>query len=170
MTAHPYVILAQQSVQHYLNHQEKLPCPNPLSEEMKERSGAFVCIKKSDQLRGCIGTLEPTEDNLALEIIENSVKAALHDPRFSPVTGEELVDLDYSIDVIGPMEKVANRSELDPFIYGVVVRSEKKQGVLLPNLEGVDSAEKQIAICREKGQIGPDDSVEFFRFSVHRFK
>ena len=166
---HPYISLAQDSVHHYLNHHKKLSCPNPLSRDMELRSGAFVSIKKLKQLRGCIGTLEPCEPNLAMEIIENSLKAALHDPRFSPVTAEELQDLTYSIDVIRPLEKVSSIEELDPRMFGLVVRSNGKQGVLLPDLEGVDSVEEQIQICRTKGKIRDDEPVEMYRFQVDRF-
>ena len=169
MGAHPYISLAQESIQHYLNHHEKLSCPSPLPKDLQLRSGAFVSIKKLRQLRGCIGTLEPSEPNLAMEIIENSLKAALHDPRFSPVRAEELQDLSYSIDVIRPLEKVSTREELDPRIYGLVVRSKGKQGVLLPDLEGVDSAEEQIRICRNKGRIDEDEPTEMYRFKVDRF-
>ena len=166
---HPYVSLAQESIHHFLNHHEKLSCPNPLSTDLNSRSGAFVSIKKLKQLRGCIGTLEACEPNLAMEIIENSLKAALHDPRFSPVTSEELQDLSYSIDVIRPLEKILTIKELDPNIYGLVVRSNGKQGVLLPDLEGVDSTEEQIRICRAKGKISDGVPVEMYRFKVDRF-
>ena len=167
---HPYISLAQESVHHYLNHSRKLSCPEPLSKDLESRSGAFVSIKKLKQLRGCIGTLEPCEPNLAMEIIENSLKAALHDPRFSPVTSEELQDLSYSIDVIRPLEKIFTIKELDPNIYGLMVRSNGKQGVLLPDLEGVDSTEEQIKICRAKGKISDDVPVEMYRFKVNRFR
>ncbi len=167
---HPYISLAQESVHHYLNHRQKLSCPDPLSRDLKSRSGAFVSIKKLKQLRGCIGTLEPSEPNLAMEIIENALKAALHDPRFSPITAEELQDLSYSIDVIQPLEKISTPEELDPGIYGLVVRSNGKQGVLLPDLEGVSSVEEQIQICRSKGKISEDEPIEMYRFQVERFR
>ncbi len=170
MFQHPYVSLARESIQYFLSHQQKLPCPDPLSPDLVSRSGAFVSIKKSKQLRGCIGTLEPCEANLALEIIENALKAALHDPRFSPVTQQELQDLTYSIDVVQPLEKVSDLSELNPKIYGLVVRIKSKQGVLLPDLEGVNSPEEQIKICRDKGKIHPDDPIEMYRFKVDRFR
>ena len=167
---HPYVSLAQESIHHYLNCREKLSCPDPLSKDLNSRSGAFVSIKKLQQLRGCIGTLEPCEPNLAMEIIENALKAALHDPRFSPITAEELQDLTYSIDVVHPLEKITDVSELDPKIYGLVVKSNGKQGVLLPDLEGVDSTEEQIQICRAKGKIPDDAPIEMYRFKVERFR
>ena len=167
---HPYISLAQESVRHYLNHHEKLSCPDPLPSDLQSRSGVFVSIKKLKELRGCIGTLEPCEPNLAIEIIENSLKAALHDPRFSPVTAKELDSLSYSIDVIRPLEKISTIEELDPHTYGLVVRSDGKQGVLLPDLEGVDSTEEQIQICRAKGKIPEEDPVEMYRFKVDRFR
>ena len=167
---HPYVSLAQESIHHYLNYSEKLSCPNPLSNDLKSRSGAFVSIKKLQQLRGCIGTLEPCEPNLAMEIIENALKAALNDPRFSPITLGELQDLTYSIDVVRPLEKISDVSDLDPKIYGLVVRSNGKQGVLLPDLEGVNSTEEQIQICRSKGKIPDDELIEMYRFKVERFR
>ncbi len=170
MFQHRYVSLAQEAIHHYLNYSEKLSCPHPLSKDLTSRSGAFVSIKKLKQLRGCIGTLEPCEPNLAMEIIENALKAALHDPRFSPVTAEELQDLTYSIDVVRPLEKITDVSDLDPRVYGLVVRSNGKQGVLLPDLEGVDSIAEQIQICRAKGEIPHDAPVEMYRFKVDRFR
>ena len=167
---HPYISLARESIHHYLDHHEKLSCPTPLPEDLQTRSGVFVSIKKCKQLRGCIGTLEPCEPNLAMEIIENALKAALQDPRFSPITVEELQDLSYSIDVIRPLEKVSTAEELNPAIYGLVVRNNGKQGVLLPGLEGVDSIEEQIQICRAKGKIPDEDSIEMYRFKVDRFR
>ncbi len=170
MFQHPYVSLAQESIHHYLNYSEKLSCPDPLSKDLELRSGAFVSIKKLQQLRGCIGTLEPCEPNLAMEIIENALKAALHDPRFSPVTSDELQDLTYSIDVVRPLEKISDVSELDPKVYGLVVKCNGKQGVLLPDLEGVDSTEEQIKICRDKGKIPGHEPIEMYRFKVDRFR
>jgi len=170
MGTHPYVSLARESVGHFLNHHTKLPCPDPLSQDLQARTGAFVSIKKKRQLRGCIGTLEPSEANLAVEIIENALKAALHDPRFSPVSVEELEDLSYSVDVLRPLEKISSASKLDPKVYGLVVRSNSKQGVLLPDLEGVDSIADQIRICRDKGKIADDEPLEMYRFRVDRYR
>ena len=167
---HPYISLAQESIHHFLNHREKLSCPDPLSQDLRLRSGAFVSIKKLKKLRGCIGTLEPCEPNLAMEIIENALKAALHDPRFSPVTTEELQELTYSIDVVRPLEKISTLEDLDPDIYGLVVKSNGKQGVLLPDLEEVNSTEEQIQICRAKGKIPEDEPIEIYRFKVERFR
>ena len=167
---HPYISLAVQSVDHFLNKSEKLPCPKDLSQDLKGKAGVFVSIKKKDQLRGCIGTLSPQEPNLAMEIIENAIKAALKDPRFSPVTPQEISGLNFSVDVIFPLERIEDTSDLDPKVYGLVVKSKGKQGVLLPNLEGVKSTEDQIKICQAKGRIKETDPQVMYRFKVDRFR
>ena len=104
-----------------------------------------------------------------IAIIENAVKAATRDPRFSPVTPSEVSDLSFSIDVILPMEKVKDVKDLDPKKFGLVIKSDQKQGVLLPDLDGVQSVRDQIHICRNKGRIQANDPQEMYRFQVHRF-
>jgi len=167
---HPYISLAVQSVNHFFDKCEKLPCPKDLSPDLRGKAGVFVSIKRKDQLRGCIGTLNPQEPNLAMEIIENAVKAAIKDPRFSPITPQEVPNLNFAVDVIFPMERVEGSLDLDPKVYGLVVKSKKRQGVLLPNLEGVKSVEDQIKICRAKGRIKETDPQELYRFKVDRFR
>ncbi|CCQ91107.1 AMMECR1 domain protein [Nitrospina gracilis 3/211] len=164
----PY--LARKAVSHYLRHQEPLPCPPTLPDPLSRRAGAFVSIKNNGTLRGCIGTLEPQQETLAAEIIENAVKAATRDPRFDPVTQEEIGHLTFSIDVLSPLERVTNLSMLDPKQYGLVIRNDKKQGVLLPDLDGVPTVEEQVRLCRIKGGFTDDDLEEYFRFRVQRFR
>lgn len=165
----PYVKLAIDSVRFYLDHHQVLPCPGNLNGELKMRAGAFVSIKKKKQLRGCIGTMMPKEENLAKEIIENAVKAACRDPRFDPVSQDEFQDLTFSVDILSPLEKVEDLSTLNPKQYGLMVKSHSKQGVLLPDLDEVETVADQIRICRAKGKIRDDDPQEYFRFQVHRF-
>ncbi|MCF8721054.1 AmmeMemoRadiSam system protein A [Nitrospina gracilis] len=164
------VYLARKAVSHYLRHRCPLPCPANLPDSLKQRAGAFVSIKCKGTLRGCIGTLEPQQDTLAAEIIENAVKAATKDPRFDPVTEGELDDLTFSIDVLTPLEPVSDISMLDPKRYGLVVRNDKKQGVLLPDLEGVPTIAEQVRLCRLKGGFTDEDTEEYFRFRVQRFR
>lgn len=166
---HPYVVLARQAVRYYLDHGLPLPCPNDIPDELKQKFGAFVSIKKGGQLRGCIGTLTPNQPNLAMEIIRNAISAATKDPRFAPVEKEEMESLDFSVDVLSPMEKVTDPSELDCKRYGLVVMHEGRQGVLLPDIEGIDSTEDQIRICRRKAGIGNDEPVDMYRFQVKRY-
>jgi len=131
-------------------------------------AGVFVCLKKQGRLRGCIGTLEPTRESLAEEIRDNAVSAGLRDPRFSPVGPEELPELTYTVDVLGRPEPVDTLEELDPRRYGVIVSSGGRRGVLLPDLEGVDTPQQQVGIALEKAGISPGDSYRLERFRVIR--
>jgi AmmeMemoRadiSam system protein A len=137
---------------------------------MRGKAGVFVSIKKHGQLRGCIGTFEPDKSNVAQEIISNAVSSAIRDPRFLPVVAEELPDLTYSVDVLTTPEPVESEKELDPERYGVIVEKGKRHGLLLPDLEGVDTVEQQIDICRQKAGIAPDEPVKLYRFEVKRYR
>lgn len=166
---HPLAKLAKETVETYVKDR-KLPQPKDLTPEMKEKAGVFVSLKKHGQLRGCIGTFEPTTVNIAQEIISNAVSSATRDPRFMPVTPAELPDLTYSVDVLTCPVPVNSVKELDPRKYGVIVESGGRRGLLLPDLEGVDTAEHQIQICRQKAGIYPDEPVKLYKFEVKRYR
>jgi len=166
---HPVVKLAKEAVESYVR-EGKAPRPRESIPEMRERAGVFVSLHRHGQLRGCIGTFEPAKDNVAEEIIANAISSSTMDPRFPPVTVSELDDLEYSVDILTGPEPVADLGQLDPKEYGVIVESGWKRGLLLPDLEGVDSVEEQIAICRLKGGISASEPVHLYRFQVRRFK
>lgn len=163
------VVLARQALRHYLEHGRPLATPEPLPDEFNLRAGAFVSLKKGGDLRGCIGTVEPVRRNLAEEIIMNAVSAAVKDPRFEPVRPEEIDELTFSVDVLMPPEKIGSPADLDPRKYGVLLRSGQRSGLLLPDLEGIDTADEQIAIARRKAGIDPQEPVELYRFEVRRY-
>ncbi|MBO6150532.1 MAG: AmmeMemoRadiSam system protein A [Clostridium sp.] len=164
-----YVRLARASLENYILKKKRLALPEGLPEEMTgQRAGAFVSIHKHGKLRGCIGTFLPVTGSVAEEILRNAVSAATEDPRFDPITPEELPWLDISVDVLGTPEQVESPADLDPKKYGVIVSSGRKRGLLLPDLDGVDTAEDQIAICRQKGGIGKHEKVTLERFEVVR--
>jgi AmmeMemoRadiSam system protein A len=167
---HPIVALAKKTVETYARTGKRINPPKTLTPEMKEQSGVFVSIHKKGELRGCIGTFEPQENNIAQEVISNAISSATRDPRFDPVAADELKDLDYSVDVLTEPEPVPDESHLDPKKYGVIVQSGWRRGLLLPDLEGVNSAAYQIDICRQKGGIAPDEPVRLYRFEVKRYK
>jgi len=166
---HPMVKLAKDTVESYIR-KGKTPRPKKLTPEMKEQAGVFVSLHKHGQLRGCIGTFEPAKNSVAEEIIANAISSSTRDPRFSPVTASELDDLEYSVDILTKPEPVTDISQLDPKEYGVIVESGWKKGLLLPDLEGVDSVEEQIAICRLKAGISASEPLKLYRFQVRRFK
>jgi len=130
----------------------------------------LVSIHKFGELRGCIGTFEPTTKNVAEEVISNAISSATRDPRFPPIAPGELKDLEYSVDVLTSPEPVESQDKLDHKKYGVIVQSGYSRGLLLPDLEGVDSVEEQITICRQKAGIAPDEPVKLYRFEVKRYK
>ncbi|MFC1931248.1 AmmeMemoRadiSam system protein B [Chloroflexota bacterium] len=167
---HPLVRLAKKTIETYVKDGKTLPPPEELTPEMKEKAGVFVSLHKSGELRGCIGTFEPTRENVAAEIIQNAISSATRDPRFPPVAPEELDDLEYNVDVLTSPEPVADESQLDPKKYGVIVESGFRRGLLLPDLEGVDTVDYQIDICRQKAGIDPDEPVKLYRFEVKRYK
>jgi AmmeMemoRadiSam system protein A len=166
---HPVAKLAKKAVESYIRD-GKSPTPRRLTPEMRQRAGVFVSLHKHGQLRGCIGTFEPAKDNVAKEIIANAISSSTGDPRFPPVTASELDDLEYSVDILTRPEPVTDIGQLDHKKYGVIVESGWRRGLLLPDLEGVDSVEEQIAICRLKAGIPAGEPVKLYRFEVKRFK
>lgn len=162
--------LARKSVEAYIKERKIISAPMPLPEEMKDRAGVFVCLKKKGNLRGCIGTILATKENIADEIIHNAVSAATGDPRFSPVSSGETGDLHYSVDILTEPESVDGFDKLNPGKYGVIVKSGYKTGLLLPDLEGVDTVDEQVSIAMQKAGILPGEPVELFRFEVKRYE
>jgi len=167
---HPLVKLAKDTVEMYVREGKVLaPRDQDLVPEMKVRAGVFVCIKIRGMLRGCIGTFEPQEPDVAGEVIRNAVSAATCDPRFSCVRPEELDHIEYTIDVLTPPEQVNSEADLDPQRYGVIVQARGRRGLLLPDLEGVDTAGEQVGIAMQKAGIAPGTPVTLFRFEVKRY-
>ncbi len=163
------VSLAEEVIRSYVRSGEVPPPPDPVPPEMSARAGVFVSLHTGNgDLRGCIGTFEPSTENTATEIIQNAVSAATADPRFAPVRPDELDDLEVSVDVLSAPEPVRSLDELDPKRYGVIVQSGWRRGLLLPDLEGVDTVSRQVGIAMRKAGIGPDEEVALFRFTVER--
>ena len=167
----PYVALARKTLEAYVRNNRKIAIPGDLPVEMLgKRSGVFVSIKKHDRLRGCIGTISPVRRNIAMEIIENAISSGTQDPRFDPVEEEELDSLVYSVDVLMEPEPIDSVKQLDVLRYGVIVRSGRRSGLLLPNLEGVDTTESQVDIALQKAGIRPEEKYTMERFEVIRHK
>lgn len=165
-----YVKLARETVEKYVKGGFKIPVPDGLPSEMTERrAGTFVTLYKFGRLRGCIGTIYPLTDNIAKEIIQNAVSAAIRDPRFQPVSDIELKDLVYSVDVLGDTEDIDSPDQLDVKKYGVIVSNDYRKGLLLPNLDGIDTVEEQISIARQKAGITEGEKVKLQRFEVVRY-
>jgi AmmeMemoRadiSam system protein A len=165
----PHVTLALQAISAYVSAGKTVVPPAELSEELSGRAGVFVSLKKHGELRGCIGTIAPTQPTLAHEIVENAISAATRDPRFLPVEPDEIATLTCSVDVLFPAEPIDDVCHLDPIKYGVIVECGMRRGLLLPNLEGVDTVQGQIDIACRKAMIRPGEPIRLYRFEVKRY-
>ena len=165
----PWVQLARASVEAWVRRRITLPLPEGLPEALySTRAGAFVSIHEDGRLRGCIGTIGPTCACLGEEIIQNAISASSRDPRFDPIRPAELDYLEISVDVLGAPEDISSEEELDVKRYGVIVTRGAKRGLLLPDLEGVDTPQEQVAIARQKAGIAAGEAVKLQRFEVVR--
>lgn len=167
----PYVELAQKTIKNYLDDGRVFDADLAPETLREKKAGCFVSLhlKNNHELRGCIGTILPTCKNLAAEIINNAISAC-QDPRFLPVTKEEVDNLEISVDVLSEPEPISSINALDPKKYGVIVKAKDgRTGLLLPDLEGIDDSAYQVAIAREKAGINPNEPVYLYRFTVDRF-
>ena len=162
-----FVKLARATIETYVSTGEIPDLPKDLPDEMyRQRAGAFVSIKENGSLRGCIGTIQATRASVAEEILYNAISAAVKDPRFAPIEADELDKLVISVDILGETEEIDAPDKLDVKRYGVIVTKGRKRGLLLPNLDGVDTVEEQIAIAKNKAGIRPEEEVRLERFEV----
>ncbi len=169
--ADEYVKLAWKSMESYITKHKTIDVPDGLPEEMLvQQAGAFVSIHESGALRGCIGTILPTTDCVAQEIIDNAVSASTRDPRFDPITPEELPWLEVNVDVLSEPEDIESPDQLDVKKYGVIVSCGSRRGLLLPDLDGVDTVDQQIRIAMQKGGIREGEKIKLQRFTVTRHK
>ena len=192
---HPLISLAKTTVESFLKEGKIIYPPENFPKEfLTRRAGTFVTIENRGQLRGCIGTYLPTRESIAEEVIYNAIAAASEDYRFPAIALEELPDLSYTVYILNKPEPVRNVFELDPKEYGIIVKNspitenneqnnkirEKvtfdgkipyKTGLLLPDLEGIDTAEKQISIACEKARIDPKkEKISIYKFTVQKYK
>jgi uncharacterized protein len=160
-------------VAHITKQTDEIDAPNELSDMLKENLACFVSIHKTDgSLRGCIGTIEPKTDTLYHEIITNAISAASQDPRFQPVTNEELEDIEVSVDVLSKPEEVTDLNILNSKKYGIIVSDGSfRRAVLLPDIESVDSVEKQLRIVKKKAGLTNVDNNQLIikRFTTTRY-
>ncbi|NCO80385.1 AMMECR1 domain-containing protein [bacterium] len=186
---HPLVLLAKSAVETFIKEGKIISLLEDLPEEfLKRRAGTFVTIDKENELRGCIGTYLPTRINIAEEVIRNAIAAATEDYRFGSIQKEELPYLSYTVYILSYPEPVKDIKELNPKKFGVIIKTgpftfpnEKevvfdgvipyKTGLLLPDLEGVDTIEKQISIACQKGGIDPEsEKIFIYRFTVEKYQ
>jgi AmmeMemoRadiSam system protein A len=168
-TSSEIVSLARRTIEAYVREGRPLASPALHDPALPERAGVFVSLHRGGELRGCIGTILPTQATLAEEVVHNAIQASTQDPRFPPVTVDDLAELDVKVDVLHQPEG-CSVDDLDPKRYGVIVTSGWRRGLLLPDLEGVDDVEAQVAIAMRKAGIAPGERCGFERFKVDRYE
>ena len=169
---HSLAILAKQAVETYIKGRKIISLSEDLPKEFLERrSGTFVTIMKNDELRGCIGTYLATKQNIAEEVIHNAITAATEDYRFGPILEEELPYLSYTVYILNEPELINDISELNPKKFGIIVKAGNKTGLLLPDLEGVDTISQQISIAYRKAGINPkQEKTAVYKFTVEKYR
>lgn len=167
---HLFVELAHKAIQTYLETGHLITPPDPLPPNMQAPGAVFVSLHTADdQLRGCRGTITPTEPNLAEAIIKTAIASATDDPRFPPMTLPEMEGLQIKVDVLSPLEPVTDISTLDEKKYGVLIQADRRKAVLLPDIAMVDSVTTQLMLVRRKAGLLPDEPASLFRFTVTRY-
>lgn len=168
---HPFVILAYQAIETYLTTGQVMTPPTPLPPDMIEPGAVFVSLHLADgRLRGCRGTITPTQPTLAEAIIHTAIASATDDPRFPPMTAAELPGLQVKVDVLSPLEPVANIEQLDEKVYGVFIQAGYRRALLLPDIPSVDSVPRQLELVRRKAGLLPQEPAELYRFTVKRYQ
>ncbi|HOX97019.1 MAG TPA: AmmeMemoRadiSam system protein A [bacterium] len=164
--------LAKKSIEYFLQNNHYLKGDFEIAENLPQTAGVFVTLhnKYDGSLRGCIGTILPTQASITEEIIKNAVSAAIYDPRFNPLTINELNDLEISIDVLQEPENISSEKELNTKVYGIIVYTEDgRSGLLLPNIDGINTIDEQIAIACKKAKISRNENFKMKRFKVTRY-
>jgi AmmeMemoRadiSam system protein A/AmmeMemoRadiSam system protein B len=165
----PYVKLARLAIEDFVLKKVETEIPHDTPSELTDhKAGVFVSLHMNGNLRGCIGTIFPTTSSIAHEILRNAVLACSEDPRFFPVKHAEVDFLDIGVDVLGAPEDIDDKTLLDVKRYGVIVTKGRRRGLLLPDLEGVDTVDQQIKIALSKAGIAPDEEYTLQRFEVVR--
>ncbi len=168
---HPLVQLARSAIETYVRSGRRLKVDEAPPGIGGGPAGTFVTLHSAStgDLRGCIGTIEATQDSLVKEVIGNAISAATRDPRFPAVRPEELDDLRIDVSVLHAPEAIESLGQLDPSVYGVIVQRGWRRGLLLPDIEGIDDPETQVRYARMKAGIGPNEPVELQRFKVEKY-
>ncbi len=172
---HTLIVLVKKIVEAYIKEEKIIKAEDNLIKEFSEKkAGVFITIEKNKNLRGCIGTYLPTKNNIIEEIIQNAISAATEDYRFGPIQEDELPFLSYTVSILEKPELIKNRKELNPKEYGIIIKTlnyPPKSALLLPDLEGIDTIEKQISITCQKGNIDQlKEEIIIYKFRIKKYE
>ena len=175
--------IVRQSVEAYVKTGQA-PAFSENSAALNQKLGVFVTIKKGGQLRGCIGNFPPQEagqtpdSNLLLwqNVVKMAIAAATQDPRFSPVSADELNDLEYEVSVLSPLQKIDDWHEIQLGKHGVEIKKGNHNGVFLPQVAtetGWDLDTFMGQLCSQKAGLPwdcwKDKETEIYTFTAQVF-
>lgn len=163
---------ARESIYRYLSKQPFYPSFS--YQEVQPVNGVFVTLWKKTsvglELRGCIGRHNRKFANLADEIADCAIESAIHDPRFEPVSTDELSLIKIEISLLSSPTPIHNNNELNPQKFGVIVKQGFRQATLLPDIEGIDTIDEQLRIVKNKAGILNNDELKIYKFEVKKIK
>jgi MEMO1 family protein len=162
--------LGRRAIEAYLRSRQRIEPPLPLPVEWQAPSAAFVTLRKHGELRGCVGSIRPTEPTAAHELIRYAIASAVRDPRFDPVRLEEVPMLSIRVQLLDPAEPITDISRLDPRTYGIIVRSGERQALLLPGIDEIVTPEQQLRAACQKAGIDPHAALQLERFRTRTFE
>jgi AmmeMemoRadiSam system protein A len=162
--------LGRRAIETYLRSRQLIEPPEPIPIEWQAPSAAFVTLRKHGEMRGCVGSTQPTEATAAHELIRYAIASAVRDPRFDPVRLDEVPQLTIRVQLLGPAEPITDISHLDPASYGIVVRSGERQALLLPGIEEIHTPEQQLRAACQKAGIDPHAALQLERFRTRTFE
>jgi AmmeMemoRadiSam system protein A len=155
--------LGRHAIDTYLRTRRLIDPPDPIPPELRAPSALFVTLRKNGEMRGCVGSVRPTEATAAHELIRYAVASAVRDPRFDPVRLDEVSALTIKVQLLDPPEPT-DVSELDPHNFGIIVRCGDRQALLLPGIDGIDTPEQQLLAACQKAAIDPYAPLQLERF------
>lgn len=144
-----------------------------IQENYNKATGIFITLWKIDKngnraLRGCIGRHSRRFDNIIEEVADCAIQSAFFDDRFEPVRIKELKNIKIEISLLSAPEKIESLHQLNPMKYGIIIQAGYRAGTLLPEIEGVDTVDKQFQIVCRKAGVHPTEKMDLYRFEVQK--
>ena len=163
--------LARKSVEYAVREKKPYEPTASASEALNQERGAFVTLRKSGELRGCIGYTS-AEKPLSMTVRDTATLAALRDSRFQPVSASELPQLDYEISVLSPLRRVLDTRQIKVGQHGLLMKNGAYEGLLLPQVPVEEKWDRQRFLeetCAKAGMrpgCWKDENTDIFMFTA----
>jgi AmmeMemoRadiSam system protein A len=174
-TADPWTAFARRVIESAV-HEADPQRLEPPPAGAQPNHGAFVTLRKSNRLRGCMGSLD-TDQTLGQAVRTAALSAAMHDPRFGSVTNAELPDIVIEVSILTPPTPMKTLDELELGKHGILIHRGPQRGLFLPQVATDHHLDKEAFLsrcCSEKAGLppeawrDPDVEVLLFASEIHR--